>query len=157
MTNEQRVRLLCREFLGREADPDGLKSWTALAEKEGNIDGILEGIINSPEYAARTASLEPRKLPDATLSACQRLLGRDLLIVDVGAQQLSFEEHVYAPLLRSGIGYRIIGFEPLRHRLDERLKNENDPRLTLLPNFVGMAQNALSTSITLTRPRPYCP
>lgn len=137
MSNEECVRLLYRHFLGREADPDGLKSWTALADKEGNIGGVLEGIIKSPEYAVRTASLEPRKLPDATLSACHRLLGRDLLIVDVGAQKLSSEEHVYAPLVRSGISYRIIGFEPLQHRLDERIKNENDPRLTLLPNFVG--------------------
>jgi FkbM family methyltransferase len=81
--------------------------------------------------------LECPDLPPVTLAVCLERLGRDLLIVDVGAQQLTSEEHVYARLLRSGIRYRIIGFEPLGHRLRERLTNENDPRLTLLPNFVG--------------------
>jgi FkbM family methyltransferase len=87
--------------------------------------------------AYRESGLEVRKLPQDAISACCEQLGRDLLIVDVGAQKLSFEGHAYAPLLSSGVGYRIIGFEPLHQRLEERLKNENNPRQTLLPNFVG--------------------
>lgn len=59
------------------------------------------------------------------------------MIVDVGAQALTYEDHIYAPLLRAGIDYRIIGFEPLRDRLRERLDAEGDDRLTLLPSFVG--------------------
>jgi FkbM family methyltransferase len=134
---EEYIRILYRHILGREADADGLKHWTAVADQEGNLKGVLDGFLASREYATRMASLEVRKLPQVAISACREQLGRDLLIVDVGAQQLSSEQHVYAPLLNSGVGYRIIGFEPLHQQLEDRLKNENNPRQTLLPNFVG--------------------
>jgi FkbM family methyltransferase len=137
MTNEECVRLLYRHILGREAEADGLSAWTALADQQGSIKVVLEGLIHSPEFAARMASPKVRDLPQATLLAFREELGRDLLIVDVGAQRLNFEEHVYTPVLGSELNYRIIGFEPLKHRLDERLKTENNPRLTLYPNFVG--------------------
>jgi FkbM family methyltransferase len=134
MTNEECVRLFYRYLLGRELDPAGLKHWTEVANQEQNIKVVIEGFVHSPEFADRRASLmgpEYADLPSATLAAC---LERDLVIVDVGAQGGPYH---YAGLVRSGINYRIIGFEPLLNRLSERLENENDPRLTLLPNFVG--------------------
>jgi FkbM family methyltransferase len=137
MTNEECVRLLYRYLLGREADPDGLKGWVALADKEGNINSVLQGIVQSAEFVARAATPRPRQLNEATISFCREELGRELVLVDAGAQQVAREEHVYAPLLRLGIDYRIIGFEPLQDRLNERLRSANDPRLTLFPNFVG--------------------
>jgi hypothetical protein len=115
--NEECVRLLYRYLLGREADPDGLKIWTALADRERSINGVLQGLVESAEFKARTATSKSREMPSATLSACRERLRRDLLFVDVGAQRLSSEDHIYAPLLRSGLGYRIVGFEPLQHRL----------------------------------------
>jgi hypothetical protein len=55
MTNEECVRLLYRHILGRDADPDDLMAWTALADREGKINGVFEGIIKNSESAARAA------------------------------------------------------------------------------------------------------
>jgi hypothetical protein len=76
MTNEECIRLFYRFFLGREADPDGLSAWTALADREANIKVVLEGFVQSHEFIARTASVEDRDLPQATLPVCcERVAG----------------------------------------------------------------------------------
>jgi hypothetical protein len=56
MTNGECVRLFYRCLLGREAEPGGLNAWTALADREANIKVVLEHFVESPEFAARTAS-----------------------------------------------------------------------------------------------------
>lgn len=57
-----------------------------------------------------------------------------ITIVDVGAQNLSSEDHIYAPLQRSGIA-KVIGFEPLADAAEDRRRG--DPNLTMLNHFVG--------------------
>lgn len=52
MTNEECVRLLYHHLLGREVDPEGLKAWTALAEKEGSVNRVIEGIVKSAEFVS---------------------------------------------------------------------------------------------------------
>jgi Domain of unknown function (DUF4214)/Sulfotransferase domain len=56
MTNEECVRLLYQYLLGREPDPNGLNHWTAVANQEANIKAVIEGIVQSPEFAARRVS-----------------------------------------------------------------------------------------------------
>lgn len=58
----------------------------------------------------------------STLWAQVRSFAEDRLftIVDVGAQNLASEKHIYSPLCRADIRYRIIGFEPLQDRASER-------------------------------------
>jgi FkbM family methyltransferase len=60
-----------------------------------------------------------------------------LTIVDIGAQALDYEDHVYQPLLDAGIACRVIGFDPLADRLQERADREKNCDLTLLPYAVG--------------------
>ena len=67
-------------------------------------------------------------------------IGRPIVIVDVGAQKLADEDHIYAPLLRPDIDWRCIGFEPLDHRRTERLASEIDPRLQMMDAFIGDGQ-----------------
>jgi hypothetical protein len=58
MTNEDCVRLFYRYLLGREPDPDGLKHWTAVADSETNIKIVLEGFVQSSEFATRSEQRE---------------------------------------------------------------------------------------------------
>ncbi|MDQ2082188.1 FkbM family methyltransferase [Xanthobacteraceae bacterium Astr-EGSB] len=55
-------------------------------------------------------------------------------IVDVGAQNLTSEDHVYSPIVRKGVG-RVIGFEPLQDEADARAKS--DPSAIMLNHFIG--------------------
>jgi FkbM family methyltransferase len=57
-------------------------------------------------------------------------------IVDIGAQNLAFERHVYSPLCIPGVNYRIIGFEPLENRANERNSSE-DKRTIIFPFAIG--------------------
>jgi hypothetical protein len=48
MTNEECIRLFYRYLLGREADPDGLHAWSAVADREANIKVVVEHFVQSP-------------------------------------------------------------------------------------------------------------
>jgi FkbM family methyltransferase len=55
-------------------------------------------------------------------------------IVDIGAQELTQEEHIYLPLMKAGAA-RITGFEPLQHAAEKRAAK--DLSLTMLNHFIG--------------------
>jgi len=55
-------------------------------------------------------------------------------IVDIGAQNLSQEEHIYQPLVKTGAA-RITGFEPLQDAAEKR--SAKDPSLTMLNHYIG--------------------
>src|SRR5215213_191505 len=136
MDIEHRIKLLYRHVLGRDADPAGLAHWTGFAENQGGIGGVAAAMVSSEEYLRREQSSAARVMPRALLDACVIALGRDLLIVDVGAQKLDYEEHIYSELLSVG-AYSIVGFEPLSEKLEQRVALESDSRLVMLPHFVG--------------------
>jgi FkbM family methyltransferase len=55
-------------------------------------------------------------------------------VVDVGAQNLASEDHVYSPLTRAESAH-VIGFEPLRDEANAR--SAYDPNVLMLNHFVG--------------------
>jgi FkbM family methyltransferase len=55
-------------------------------------------------------------------------------IVDVGAQNLTSEDHVYSRLVGKHVA-RVIGFEPLKEEASARL--QNDPGILMLNHFIG--------------------
>ncbi len=55
-------------------------------------------------------------------------------VVDVGAQNLASEDHIYGPLV-SMRAARVIGFEPLRD--EAQIRTADDPNITMLNHFVG--------------------
>lgn len=57
-----------------------------------------------------------------------------IVIVDVGAQDLVSEEHMYAPLQRAGATY-VVGFEPLPD--SGSTPRRTDPSVVMLNHFVG--------------------
>ncbi|MBQ5950477.1 FkbM family methyltransferase, partial [Massilia sp. ST3] len=58
----------------------------------------------------------------------------------IGAQELETEEHIYAPLTRQGLPYRIIGFEPQQEKIEASRRRNPDSRVTLYPTFIGDGQ-----------------
>lgn len=134
MAPEDFVRALYRCVLGREADPSGLEHFSALIRESGDPSDVLKRLLESPEYAKKNQWL----IDDTIRSASLEILGgRAITIVDIGAQMLNFEGHIYQPLIRADIPHDIIGFEPLADKLKERHSAEGSGSLKLLPYAIG--------------------
>lgn len=65
--------------------------------------------------------------------------GEPFLIVDVGAQNLEGQDHIYSPMRRR-LDCHVIGFEPLDEERDKRVGEHN---ITLLPDFIGDGTESL--------------
>jgi FkbM family methyltransferase len=132
MTSEEYVTLLYKNFLGRQPDPGGLQHYAALLEQTGDLRLIVDTFIASAEYRDRHDEID--------LAPWHRVgsaIGRPFVIVDVGAQRLEIEDHVFAPILRSSFDWKCIGFEPQDDRRLDRMEAERDARLVMLNTFVG--------------------
>ncbi len=140
---EQFIRGMYRGLLGREADAPGLAHWMAVWSAGTELPSITASFLASEEYSRRVSSLRKtmldsrRKMEEIAKDAPVLLASRPITIVDVGAQNLTDEDHVYGPLCKGNIPYRIVGFEPLEHRRKERLRQATDHHLVLLPAFIG--------------------
>ena len=126
---------LFRLALGREPDPDGARHWLSVLEHHG-AGTVLEGLLGSEEHRRRSGASYAMPA-DALARLVTALGGRRLTVVDVGAQSLASEDHVYGQLRTAGVPHRVIGFEPLAERLEERARDEADESPTLLPHAVG--------------------
>lgn len=133
-------------ILGREADAAGLKHWLNIWENGGNTDFIINCLVNSEEYKCGKQSTM-RNAVNAVNHALEAvkflppfLQERPLTIVDVGAQNLEYEEHIYSEIATHQLPHQIIGFEPLEDRLQERLNEPECENFTLLPAFIGDGQ-----------------
>ena len=47
------IQQIYRELLGRDADPEGLRYWSSVAEQVNSLDPVLTGIIASEEYRSK--------------------------------------------------------------------------------------------------------
>lgn len=130
MTNSELISLFYRVFLGREPDGPGLDHHVALVDNNsGDLRPAIASILGSPEYIDTHRQPVPLDLSQS--------LKRPIAIVDVGAQELSNEPHVYEPLIRSGLPWSCIAFEPLDERRAERERKDAGSPLRLLPFFIG--------------------
>jgi FkbM family methyltransferase len=132
------VRGLYRGFLGREPDPAGLQYWSARLQGGASPAELLEAVTASPEYRqAQAAHHDLAALKSRVAGAAGALLTRPLTVVDIGAQELEGEDHVYAPLTGYGLPYRIIGFEPQQDKIEASRRRNPDRRVELFPTFIG--------------------
>ncbi len=133
---------LYRGFLGRDPEPDGLKHWTGRIMAGDRSDTVLNAILASEEYRLQVLQQKPqaarsRLIREISARAGPLLAARPLTIVDVGAQDLPGEPHIYAPLCGAGLPCGVIGFEPLQEKLEARRLGNPDPSIRLLPTFIG--------------------
>ncbi len=135
MSPNEFVGALYKVALGRDADSNGLSHWVRVMESSGDPSVVLRGILDSEEFRLRCQ--EPQFPDHLRATITKELATETLTIVDVGAQRLASEDHVYSPLCKLGLAHRIIGFEPLEERLEERASIERDAALTLFPYAVG--------------------
>jgi len=134
------VRALYGALLGRDADPAGLAHWSAaLAEGRADLGALGAALAGSDEFAARAAARAVRDgLPARfAAAAAPAFAGAPLRIVDVGAQILADEQHVYAPLAAHGLACHVVGFEPLEDKLSERRRQDDGSTVELFPDFIG--------------------
>jgi FkbM family methyltransferase len=136
------VRGLYRGFLGREPDPAGLQYWTDRLREGAGPEALLAGLMASDEYreahgGAHGSRLGLPALKRRVAEAAAGLLERPLTVVDVGAQELENEGHVYAPLVSQGLPWRIVGFEPQQDKIEASRRRNPDGRIRLLPTFIG--------------------
>jgi FkbM family methyltransferase len=135
---EEIVRVLYQGFLGRDPEPKGMQHWSATIQSGASALTVLTGFLLSQERKAKTALSEKthelsRKLGELLDSIPA---AAPIVVVDVGAQTLTGEDHVYSPLLAHAKG-RVIGFEPLEHRRRERELAEKDIDLSMRSAFIG--------------------
>lgn len=149
---EATVRGLYLGILGREADKPGLAYWISVWREGAELQTVAEGLVNSEENRHRigAADISNQVIERAIGAARRELHQMPLTIVDVGAQMLPHEEHVYSPLIRHDLPNRIIGFEPLEHRRRERLADLHaTSSVTILSAFIG---DGLKHSFHINRP-----
>jgi FkbM family methyltransferase len=68
------------------------------------------------------------------------LIEGPLVVVDVGAQSLRGERHIYSSLYELDLPVRVVGFEPLPDRAAARREEENGRDTLILEAFVGSGE-----------------
>ncbi len=139
MNPREYLDALYRLVLKRPPDAEGLEHWSKEIEGGRTPAEVFEAFLAGDEY--RRQRLRESQLEAARSTIGQALQasrhGYPLFIVDVGAQMLDGEDHIYQPLVASGVPCDIVGFEPLAHRLLERAEKESGACLTMLPYAIG--------------------
>ena len=112
---------------------DGKLLLLTFDRKRGTMD--VKGMF------ARLFAANPPPADDKTSFDCRPLLEQLMpeklfTIVDVGAQNLAAETHIYKPLCTPEIKHRVIGFEPLEDKATERSVAE-DATTIIYPVAIG--------------------
>jgi FkbM family methyltransferase len=133
------VEVLYHGLLGRNPEPEGLRYWGAKIEGGATVSDLLTEFMASPEYVQKSVVTLDLMQHAAGIAVGARRLrnGVPMVIVDVGAQILDYEAHVYASLTKSGMPCRIIGFEPLEHRRQEWLSADERVQVEMHSEFIG--------------------
>jgi FkbM family methyltransferase len=141
MNASEYVTALYQLVLQRQPEAEGLEYWSKQIETGVDPKEVLATFLRSDEYRQKYGG-SFYEVPAPVIRTLTGALpeGRELSIVDVGAQALNCEEHIYQPLVAANIPCEIIGFDPLAHRLEERADNERGVNLKLYPFAIGDGQ-----------------
>ena len=133
------IRGLYLGFLNREPDSAGLLYWSAEMESGADIQTVLQGILNSDEYITKTCAIHNVETLKQAVARYARsfLASSPITIVDIGAQQLPDEDHVYAAMGQYDVPKNIVGFEPLEKLNAVNGAHKSSEDTQLLATFVG--------------------
>ncbi|ADZ69242.1 hypothetical protein SL003B_0812 [Polymorphum gilvum SL003B-26A1] len=139
MDNRELVRVFYRGILGREADAGGLDHWVSQLDGGASTLDIAAAIAGSPEAEARRNAASATDRQAAIDGEAARLfstiLPAKLTIIDIGAQNLDTERHIYQSLIDFDLVEKIVGFEPLEDKA--RYRNEHEPLADIRPYALG--------------------
>ncbi len=126
----------------REPELDALQYWCDLIKSADDVGLVTSAILKSVEYQKLAVERVRR---DRCLSETLRrvalwFVADPLFVVDVGAQELADEAHVYDPLITADLHCRILGFEPLEGKVSSVYADRPNTAVTLSPTFVGDGQ-----------------
>jgi FkbM family methyltransferase len=100
-------------------------------------------LMQNPQFARGRHLLIRRN--DWPLSARETEASRPISIVDIGAEPLAYESHIYEPLRRRW-PTRVLGFDPFSKAGEsttaEIMPNGVVTELTILPHFIGTGHDA---------------
>ncbi|WP_187273072.1 FkbM family methyltransferase [Methylobacterium sp. WL69] len=137
LSPEAFVTGLYQSCLGRLPEPGAVDFWIDLMQQRGDPTVVLAGLMGSEEFRARASTASPSDDKLAALAGdAFRRLDRRPRVVDVGAQLMGPGSHPYDPLRAFG-QLDVVGFDPLEHRLNERIAAEAGDGLLLLPYAIG--------------------
>lgn len=132
------ITALYKGLLGRMPDPAGIGYWLGRLDSGADFSELLKAIMATEEYRGiRESSLGEGKIRERAAGWAKENLFQPIVIVDVGAQELEDEKHIYSEVVNCALPHRIIGFEPLQHRIDEAVLRKGNSNLTLMPFFIG--------------------
>lgn len=136
---EERIRKMYLFLLDREPDVDGMIYFLQKLKNGTELSGIFKEIIESEESKLIiNYNNNCKSVKNKVLSFFQKKpLNRQIVVVDVGAQNLSYEDHIYSPLLKHPFISKVIGFEPLENRLEERKQSEMYFDSVFFDSFIG--------------------
>jgi FkbM family methyltransferase len=124
LTSTEEVAAVRAELESTRVDLARLAADLATARAQARA----QGRAGSP---SRLNDTLPVAMPAEVLHVAR---GRALKVVDVGAQMLDSETHVYVDLV-AALGGQVIGFEPIRGELERRAQEESGA--LLLPHAIG--------------------
>lgn len=137
MNNEHRISAIYRAVLEREPDAQGLQAWSKELDNGKSFAEVIDLFMETAEFHDLQRKRDEAKIcTENLIGFFQEAFDNDLLIADVGAQNLEYEDHVYSPLQQFP-KTKVIGFEPLVSKLQERLASDGGKNVTILPSFIG--------------------
>lgn len=117
------------------------KTQQALEEAQGELQRLRTAALYVHRQARRQGAIRSHgertvaeNMPEFPKAIFHAAASSKIRIVDVGAQDLVSEDHIYAPLQLAG-ETDVIGFEPLQD--SEAARRRADPNVKLLKYFVG--------------------
>lgn len=141
MGNEHKIAAIFRAVLEREPDAQGLRAWSEELDNGKGFAEIIALFMETAEFHDLQRKRDEAKVcTENLIGFFQKAFDNELLIADVGAQNLEYEDHVYSPL-QQFLKTKVIGFEPLMNKLQERKASDNGKNVTILPLFIGDGEN----------------
>ena len=139
------LRNLAKEYEKAVLERDSLRNvaeeYKKVVLERDSLRNLRDELVRLRQDAARPGGIaksakqvyasDRPPFPKAVLDTADPLC---VSVVDIGAQNLASEDHIYAPLQQTGSA-KIIGFEPLTKEAEARRSAE--PNILLLDHFVG--------------------
>ncbi len=124
------------QLLGRNIDQNGLDHWESLYTSGMNIEDIYIEISRSEECKEFEQTKNQSQINHERIKTILIDAGLEPInVVDIGAQILDEERHIYAPLNEHSLIGTTIGFEPLEEKATQRNNSENN--VSIRPSALG--------------------